>query len=282
MNTMFPKVLQNITIITIIIYCKKQICWTTEAISPLPHCLVYACTFFLRHTNSFADFSFLFPWRVFSVSLYTFLKWDGEWVRGGNRKGKSCVQAWETCRTSVILPVAVCATLGCHIWVRPPSLVQAASCEILQGVLFNINMVEKEMDFENIWFRRCGMVDNTLPSKTAEQRFISSAVGLKHSQTSWHTLTALMRQNYTWDLTTCACLGLYFFSDTNLQWKVMVKGSSVDPLPTQSSCALLLPRASGVQACWCTWFNQTSRATCADRVCYLSTLCGWPSHSLLS
>lgn len=52
-------------------------------------------------------------------------------------------------------------------------------------------MSEKEMDLEGILFCRCGMVDKTLPGKTAEQRFINSTVGLKHSQTSWYTLTAL-------------------------------------------------------------------------------------------
>lgn len=69
----------------------------------------------------------------------------------------------------------------------------SSSCQVLQGVLFRIDVA----DFENILLRRCGMVDKTLPSRTAEQRFISSTAGLKHSQTSWYTLTALTRQNYT-------------------------------------------------------------------------------------
>lgn len=73
----------------------------------------------------------------------------------------------------------------------------SSSCQILQGVLFSIDTAEKETDFKNILLRRCGMVDKTLPSRTAEQRFISSTAGLKHSQTSWYTLTALTRQHYT-------------------------------------------------------------------------------------
>lgn len=36
----------------------------------------------------------------------------------------------------------------------------------------NINMLEKEMDSETVWFHRCGMADKTLSGKTAEQRFI--------------------------------------------------------------------------------------------------------------
>lgn len=77
-------------------------------------------------------------------------------------------------------------------------------------------MGEKEMNFENIWFRRCGTVDKTLPGKTSEQRFISSTVGLKHSQTSWYTLTALMPKKKREILPlvlACVCI----FSDTNLQ-----------------------------------------------------------------
>lgn len=49
---------------------------------------------------------------------------------------------------------------------------------------------------QNISFCRCGMADKTLPSRTTEQRFISSTVGLEHSQTSWCTLTELPSKLY--------------------------------------------------------------------------------------
>lgn len=91
----------------------------------------------------------------------------------------------------MILPVAGMPYLG------QTSQPGSSSGQILQGVLFSIDVAEKETDFETILLRRCGMVDKTLPSRTAEQRFISSTAGLKHSQTSWYTLTALTRQKYT-------------------------------------------------------------------------------------
>lgn len=55
------------------------------------------------------------------------------------------------------------------------------------------------------------MVDKTLPSKAAEQSFISNAVGLKHSQTSWYTLTALTPHNALEILPLePACVGIFF------------------------------------------------------------------------
>lgn len=83
MNTIIlPMVFQNITIITIIIYCKKkQICRTTGAISPLPHCLVYACTFFFRRTNSFSQLLILITLESFFCSSIIFLKLGREWGR---------------------------------------------------------------------------------------------------------------------------------------------------------------------------------------------------------
>lgn len=169
--------------------------------------------------------------------------WEGE-------KRKNCVVSSFT-----DIEGCCCVTPGRHIWVRPPSPVQA-SCEILQVVLFNINMGENEMDFEDILFRRCGAVDKTLPGRTAEQRFISSTVGLKHSQASWYRshssdATELHSRSHHLSLPVCVWL-CFFFPDTNQQWKVMAKGSSVHPLPTPPSHGLLLPRASRVPACWCT------------------------------
>lgn len=76
---------------------------------------------------------------------------------------------------------------------------------------------EKEMDFENILFCRCGMVDKRLPGKTAEQRFIISTVGLKHSQASWYTLTALDATGlHLKSYHLCLPVSV-FFSDTNMQ-----------------------------------------------------------------
>lgn len=101
--------------------------------------------------------------------------------------GKRFASKREGRRALLIVPFAACMTLGRHIWVRPPGTVPVASCEIL-----NRSGGEKGMDFEDIWFCRCGVVDKALPGKTAEHGFISSTVGLKHSQTSWYTLAALM------------------------------------------------------------------------------------------
>lgn len=120
------------------------------------------------------------------------------------------------------------------LWVRPWDAISGSDLPAWfkqNHVRFyreNINMVEKEMDSETILFCSCAMADKILSSKTAEQRFICSTAGLKHSQTSWYALAALTWQNYTWDFNTCACPCLYlFFPDANLQWKVMVKGRGI-------------------------------------------------------
>lgn len=66
--------------------------------------------------------------------FFFFLKREWGWDGDTEKKG--------LCAASLTDIAGCCVTLGCHIWVRPPSLAQA-SCEILQGVLFNINMGEK-------------------------------------------------------------------------------------------------------------------------------------------
>lgn len=92
-------------------------------------------------------------------------------------------------RLLLILPAAVCGfgTLGCQIWVRPPSPVRHHVRFSRECSLTPIQAGRRWI--ENISFRRCGVVDKTLPGKTAEWRFISSTVGPKHSQASWFALT---------------------------------------------------------------------------------------------
>lgn len=203
MNTvLLPKVLQNITIITIITYCNKRICWTAEALSPLPYSLVHACTFLPQTHELFRKLLILVPPGELFLCLSTHFK-NGIKQEGGGL----CASVREMPRFGDTASRCVCNA-------GMPDLGQtsqpgSSSCQILQGVLFSIAVAEKETDFENILLRRCGTADKTLPSRIVEQRFIISTAGLKHSQTSWYTLTALTRQNYTWDFTTCACLRLY-------------------------------------------------------------------------
>lgn len=63
------------------------------------------------------------------------------------------------------------------------------------------------MDFEDIWFHGCGVVDKTLPSKTAE---------IHHHHGESKTFTEQLVHSHSPDLTelhlrSCACLVLYRF-----------------------------------------------------------------------
>lgn len=83
----------------------------------------------------------------------------------------------------------------------------------------------------------------------------------------------LMEQDCTLNLNTSTC-DYIFFPVTNLQWKVIVRGSRILCWPTLPRHALVLAWTTGGQPSWCTRFNQTGRMAYADRVYYLST-----SHS---
>lgn len=65
-------------------------------------------------------------------------KEGGDGVRGRNRRKKK-----KAVLILLALCVCVCEMLGCHIWVRPPSLAQASSCDFF-----------REYSLTSAWVRR--------------------------------------------------------------------------------------------------------------------------------
>lgn len=163
---------------------------------------MYACTFFFTRL---ANFSFPFPWRA--IFLFQWL--NTSFKRGKRRRGGEVGKKNETaCKRESDIA-------GCCVWRWDavsgsglPAWCRHHVRSYWDGSL-KPTWARRRWIFKNILFCRCGVVDKMLSLKTAKQRFISGTVGLKHSQTSWCTLTVPTPQNYTSDPPTWACI-LFF------------------------------------------------------------------------